>query len=146
MRITKRTNIAIRVLMYCATHPAKLVTKSEIAHSCNVSENHLAQVIHQLSQLDYLFTQRGRNGGLRLARSAEQINVGHVFRDIEGALPIVECFRGPGNTCPLISACRLKAALAVASQAFYAHLDTITLGELVWDNGALGDLLGRVDA
>ena len=51
MRITKRTNIAVRLLMYCAVNEGRLVTKSEIASSCNVSENHLAQVINQLGQL-----------------------------------------------------------------------------------------------
>ena len=57
MRITKRTNIAVRLLMYCAAHQDRLVTKSEIAEVCNISENHLAQVINQLSQLNYLSTQ-----------------------------------------------------------------------------------------
>ena len=63
MRITKRTNIAVRLLMYCALHEGRLVTKSEIAQRCNISENHLAQVVNQLSQLGFLKTQRGRNGG-----------------------------------------------------------------------------------
>ena len=30
MRITKRTNIAIRVLMYCTAHRGRLVTKSAL--------------------------------------------------------------------------------------------------------------------
>ena len=46
MRLTKRTNISMRVLMYCAAHEGRLVTKSEIAECCNASENHLAQVIN----------------------------------------------------------------------------------------------------
>jgi len=53
MRITKRTNIAIRLLMYCAANPDRLVTKAEIADRCNISPNHLVQVINQLSQLGY---------------------------------------------------------------------------------------------
>lgn len=31
MRITKRTNIAVRLLMFCATHRDRLVTKSQVA-------------------------------------------------------------------------------------------------------------------
>ena len=60
MRIAKRTNIAVRLLMYCAANTNRLVTKGEIAKCCNVSENHLAQVINQLGQLGFLHTQRGR--------------------------------------------------------------------------------------
>lgn len=134
MRITKRTNIAVRLLMYCAAHVERLVTKAEIAECCNISENHLAQVINQLSQLGYLSTQRGRNGGMNLARPPAQIRIGDVFRDVEGNLPMVECFADADNTCPLTDACRLKTALADAAQAFYASLDDISLEALVCDN------------
>lgn len=145
MRITKRTNIAVRLLMYCATHKDRLVTKSEIAECCNISENHLAQVINQLGQLNYLSTQRGRNGGITLAKSAEQISVGEVFRHIEGGLPLAECFADADNTCPLTSACRLKVALSKAAKAFYASLDEITLDSLTCDNLDLMKILQPVD-
>ena len=141
MRITKRTNIAVRLLMYCAAHSDRLVTKAEIADCCNISENHLAQVINQLSQMGYLSTHRGRNGGMSLARSAPEIRIGDVFRDVEGNLPIVECFADKDNTCPLTDACRLKTALADAAQAFYSSLDDITLEVLVCDNHDLLQIL-----
>ncbi len=140
MRITKRTNIAIRLLMFCATNTQRLVTKSEVAASCNVSENHLAQVINQLGQLGYLNTVRGRKGGMSLAKPATEITVGSVFRDIEGTLPPGKCFADVDDTCPLISACRLTAALARASQAFYASLDEVSVESLVFDNVALLDM------
>ncbi len=144
MRITKRTNIAIRLLMYCAANPGRLVTKSEIADCCNVSENHLAQVINQLSQLNFLRTQRGRKGGMSLAIGADQIRIGEVFRHVEGTLPLAECFADADNTCPLTKACRLKVALSDAAQAFYASLDEITLDSLVCDNHDLMKLLQPV--
>ncbi|WP_170475147.1 RrF2 family transcriptional regulator [Ruegeria arenilitoris] len=144
MRITKRTNIAVRLLMYCAAHQDRLVTKSEIAEVCNISENHLAQVINQLSQLKYLSTQRGRNGGMMLAVPADQIRIGSVFRDVEGALPIAECFADADNTCPLTKACRLRVALQDAAEVFYASLDAITLDALVCDNDPLLKILRPV--
>jgi Rrf2 family transcriptional regulator, nitric oxide-sensitive transcriptional repressor len=144
MRITKRTNIAIRLLMYCAANPDRLVTKAEIAECCNISENHLAQVINQLSQLDILSTQRGRNGGMTLGGPASDIRIGEIFRHIEGGLPIAECFADADNTCPLSSACRLKVALSDAAAAFYASLDEITLDSLVCDNFDLMKLLQPV--
>ncbi|KIC17971.1 MULTISPECIES: RrF2 family transcriptional regulator [unclassified Leisingera] len=144
MRITKRTNIAVRLLMYCAAHEDRLVTKAEIAECCNISENHLAQVINQLSQLGYLATQRGRNGGMNLGKNAAEIRIGDVFRDVEGNLPMVECFADADNTCPLASACRLKVALADAAQAFYTSLDDISLESLVCDNHDLMRILQPV--
>ncbi|WP_353473631.1 Rrf2 family transcriptional regulator [Salipiger sp. H15] len=141
MRVTKRTNIAIRVLMHCAANTGRLVTKSEIARCCNASENHLAQVINQLAQLGFLSTHRGRNGGLELARPADQIQIGEVFRTLESPVPLAECFADADNTCPLTDACRLRLALTEAANAFYATLDPITLDELVCDNAPLIDIL-----
>ena len=144
MRITKRTNIAVRLLMYCAANADRLVTKSEIAESCNISENHLAQVINQLSQLGYLHTQRGRNGGMSQGRTDTEIRIGDVFRHIEGDLPMVECFADADNTCPLVDACRLRLALSDAAQAFYESLDNVSLDSLICDNPDLMRLLQPV--
>jgi len=141
LRITKRTNLAIRVLMFCGANAGRLVTKSEIAQRCNTSENHLAQVINQLGQLGYLHTQRGRNGGLMLARPMDQIVIGDVFRQLEAGVPLAECFADVDNTCPLISACRLRLAIADAAEAFYAHLDAVRLDSLVCGNGLLLQML-----
>lgn len=137
MRITKRTNIAMRVLMFCGAHPERLVTKSEIAKRCNTSESHLAQVINQLAQLGLLDTQRGRNGGIRLARPMDAIVIGEVFRLLEADAPLAECFADVDNTCPLIDACRLRVAIADAAEAFYARLDQVTLDALVCNNAPL---------
>lgn len=144
MRITKRTNIAVRLLMYCALNDGRLVTKSEIAERCNISENHLAQVVNQLGQLGFLTTQRGRNGGLSLGRAAADICIGDVFRQVEGGLPMVECFADVDNTCPLVEACRLRDALTSAAEAFYGALDGITLESLTCDNFDLQRILAPV--
>ena len=141
MRVTKRTNIAFRVLMFCGVHAGRLVTKAEIAERCNTSESHLAQVINRLAQLGYLHTQRGRAGGITLARPMGEIEVGGVFRDLEAQAPLVECFADIDNTCPLVPACRLREAMADAAEAFYAHLDRLTLDDLICENVALADIL-----
>ena len=145
MRVTKRTNIAMRVLMFCAAHPDRLVTKSEIARVCNASENHLAQVINQLGQLGYLTTRRGRNGGLELGRAPADIVIGDVFRAIEAPMPLAECFADVDSTCPLVDACRLRVALTGAAEAFYAALDPITLDSLMCGNHALMSILAPGD-
>lgn len=130
--------------MYCATAPDRLVTKREVASRCGLSENHLAQVINQLAQKGYLNTQRGRNGGIALARGVDQIRVGQVFREIEGEVSSDDCFADADNSCTLHGVCRLRHALAGAARAFYAHLDDTTLDQLVCGNGELVEVLHPV--
>lgn len=140
MRLTIRTNLAMRTLMFCAANPGRIVRKHEIATVCGASENHLAQVIHLLARKGYLHTIRGRSGGLRLARAPDQIGVGQVFRAFEASLPFTECSLEAGH-CPLAGACRLKCVLVAALEAFYTRLDAVSLADLVQGNVELQALL-----
>ncbi|MCC5971772.1 MAG: Rrf2 family transcriptional regulator [Pararhodobacter sp.] len=140
MRLTTRTNLALRTLMVCAVNADRIVRKTDVATAINASENHLAQVINQLGQTGYIKTLRGRRGGFVLARPAEEISVGALFRTFESDLPFIECFSND-NTCPLKDHCRMAGHLARAIEAFYASLDPLTLGELVSCNSGLDMLL-----
>ena len=141
MRLTTRTNLAMRTLMFCAANPGRIVRKQEVAQTCHASENHLAQVIHLLAQKGFLRTVRGRAGGLMLGRPAKDIRVGDVFRAFEAVLPFAECFAGDANNCPLAGACRLKCVLSEALDAFYARLDQTSIADLMVDNSDLKDIL-----
>lgn len=147
MRLTIRTNLALRTLMVCAVNTGHLVRKCDVARIINASENHLAQVINQLGQLGFLTTHRGRQGGFELGRNPADIHVGHVFRAFESDTPFVECF-GSDNACPLAGSCRLGQHMTQAIDAFYRVLDEVTLADLVDCNETLErvlalDALGR---
>jgi Rrf2 family nitric oxide-sensitive transcriptional repressor len=141
MRLTIRTNLAMRTLMFCAVNAGRTVRKSEVAAHCNASENHLGVVVNLLGQNGYIVTARGRHGGIRLDRSPGEISVGEVFRLFESCVPFAECFAAVDNHCPLTGCCRLRTALAGAVEAFYASLDAITLADLVDGNRGLTDIL-----
>ncbi len=146
MRLTTRSDLALRTLMYCAVNPGRVLRKRDLARACAASPNHLAQVIHQLGRLGLLVTRRGRSGGLQLGLPPAEITIGRVLRDLEAPTPFTDCMaktaEGPGaNDCPLRGCCRLECAFTAALEAFYATLDRTTLRDLVQDNAALGSLL-----
>lgn len=141
MRITKRTNLAMRVLMYCAVNTDRNVTKAQISRVSNSSENHLGHVVNRLGQLGFLTTIRGRRGGIRLARPASEISIGAVFRKMEAEVPLIECMVASENTCPLAPVCRLTSSILSAEEAFYSHLDTVMLDGLVDCNEGLSKIL-----
>ncbi|KPP87915.1 MAG: Rrf2 family transcriptional regulator, nitric oxide-sensitive transcriptional repressor [Rhodobacteraceae bacterium HLUCCA08] len=141
MRLTTRTNLAARILMFCAVNDGRLVRTSDIADRCNASINHVARVVQQLQAEAYLETLRGRSGGLRLAKPADRISIGAVFRIFETDIPFAECFDDAGNTCPLAPTCRLRSYIVRALEAFYHELDMVTLDDLVRGNCGLMDLL-----
>ncbi|QDC08732.1 Rrf2 family transcriptional regulator [Oceanicola sp. D3] len=143
MRLTTRTNLAMRVLMFCATYPGRQHRSADIARACDVSVNHLMQVVPVLHRHGYVRATRGRSGGVELAALPEKVRVGEVFRHFEAALPFAECFSEDDNTCPLISACRLRPALEQALAAFYEALDDVTLEHLVAGDSGLEVLFSQ---
>lgn len=141
MRLTTKTNLAARVLMACAVNDGITLRSAEIARNCNASLNHLLQVVNALQANGFVDTLRGRSGGLRLARPPAQISMGAVFRVFEAGTPFAECFAPETNTCPLPDACRLRAFVASAVEAFYHELDMVTLEDLTKGNCGLAALL-----
>jgi Rrf2 family nitric oxide-sensitive transcriptional repressor len=142
MRLTRHTDNALRALIYLGIHsddgPARI---TDVARRMAMSEDHLAKVIARLSQLGYVETIRGRDGGARLARPAEDIVVGAVVRATEDNLNLVECFDPETNQCPIAPACALAPALDEALTAFFAVLDRYTLADLIAKPRALSRLL-----
>ena len=130
MRLTKMTDYALRLLMYVAQRPQQLCTIAEIAQANRLSEAHLMKITHQLNLLGWIETVRGKGGGMRLARSPADINLGAVVRGIEPDFALVECF-ATGNQCLLTGNCRLAVVLQDALQGFLTHLDEYTLAELL---------------
>ncbi|TKC18397.1 Rrf2 family transcriptional regulator [Robertmurraya kyonggiensis] len=103
----------------------------EIADTYHISKNHLMKIIHQLGQLGYVETIRGRNGGIRLGKDPKEINIGEVVSKTEEDFYMVDCFKEGGSYCVLTPACKLKHALHEALQAFINVLSSYTLEELV---------------
>ncbi|SIQ43972.1 transcriptional regulator, BadM/Rrf2 family [Rhizobium sp. RU35A] len=141
MRLTIRTNLAMRILMVCAVNADLTVRTADIAEKCNASLNHLLHVVSVLQAHGLIETLRGRSGGLRLARPSGEIVIGRVLRLFENGVPLAECFDPDSNTCPLAPHCRLRGFLVGAVNAFYREMDRVTLEDLVSANCGLETLL-----
>lgn len=144
MQLTLYTDYSLRVLIYLGLKEDELATISEIADSYNISRNHLVKVVHNLANLGFIHTSRGKGGGMRLARPARQINVGEVVRHTEPSFDIVECFDKADPHCPINSMCRLKKVLEDASRNFIAELDRYTLADVIGNQQELTKQLNIV--
>ena len=97
MRLTNYSDYALRSLIYLAVKPDSqtLSNISDIANSYHISKSHLTKIIHQLGQLGYIESVRGKNGGIRLAYAPKDINLGVLIKQIEPDFDLVECFAVP---------------------------------------------------
>ncbi len=140
MRLTQRTDYALRVLMHLSVRPG--VTRvGEIADRFRISENHVMKVAQELARAGWVVAQRGRGGGLRLAVEPGAIKVGDVVRRFEPDFQLVECFDPVENECVVTKACGLRMTLHQALDLFFERLDGVTLADVTANQAPLAGLL-----
>lgn len=143
LNLKKYTDYALRVLIYTAMKKDdELASIREISDVYHISDHHLRKIVNELAQLDLIETIRGRNGGIRLAKNPEEINVGYVVKKMEDDFHILECFNQGANHCIISPACNLKRILDKALKAFLDVLDEYTLDDLVINEDELLKLMG----
>ena len=135
MRLTRYTDYAMRVLIHLAVHDGELVSIAEIARAYDISHANLMKVVQDLGSAGYVETVRGRNGGVRLAKPANAINLGALVRHTETGFELADC-----GQCLIAPACGLTGVFAEATRAFLAVFDKYTLADLIGRRSALREL------
>lgn len=125
MKLTRYTDYAMRVMIFLASRD-DLCQIREVSETFQISQNHLMKVVQDLASAGYIKAVRGRNGGIRLARPAELINLGTLLRHTEGLSDLIDC-----EGCVIAPACGLPSVLNEATQAFAAVFDKYSVGDLI---------------
>ena len=141
MRHTRQSNYAIRTLVYCAVNEPGLSRVSEVARAYGISELFLFKLIKPLVNHGLLQTVRGRHGGIRLGKPADEITLLDTIRLTEENFALAECFED-GADCPLIGECDLNGALREALGAFFEVLSSYTIADLAQKKRSIRERLG----
>lgn len=135
MKLTTYTDFGLRTLMYLATLPeGELTSVAHVSKVYEISRNHLVKIVNQLAREGYVRAVRGKNGGICLARTPADINIGLVIRSLENNIQGIDC---GSPACYLVKICRLKDALKQAMDAFLAVMDGYTLADLIGNRDEL---------
>ena len=92
MMITTKGRNALKVMIDLAQHAGEgNVSLTDIAERQHESVKYLEAVMGPLSAAGLVLSARGKSGGYRLARSAEECTVGEIIVAAEGSLAPVSC-------------------------------------------------------
>lgn len=128
MHLSRYTDYAYRVLLYTATNERRS-TLAEISKFYDISIDHLRKVVHNLGQLNYLRTYKGKFGGIELNIEPADINLGDIYREFElSKESVIDCKK---LKCLLNPNCRLKKILYNAEREFIAEIDRHSLADLM---------------
>jgi len=140
MKLTTFTDYSLRVLIYLGIRGQK-ASIAEISEAYDISKNHLMKAVHNLVQLGYVDSIRGKTGGIVLGQAPESINLGEIIQRLEPDMDIVECFNKKIDSCAITPACRLKNIIEEAEGAFLSALGKYTLADLIQNRQSLISLL-----
>ncbi len=91
--ISNKCKYAIKALTYIARHDDgnKTVMTSEIALEQAIPRKFLEIILRDLRNSRILESRRGKDGGFRLLRPAEEISLTEVMRIIDGPIAMLPC-------------------------------------------------------
>lgn len=128
--ITRQADYAVRsVLDLALRQPEEAAYSRDIAERQNIPPSFLAKILTRLAAHGIVQTQRGVNGGVRLARAAETITLLEVVEAIDGPLTLNLCVRHPG-LCPRELDCVVHPIWELISAELRERLAGITLAGL----------------
>ena len=134
MNLTSKSRYALKIMMDLAHFGASqpLVRRGEIASRQGIPTDYLDQIMIRLRAGNLVESTRGRSGGYRLARPADEITMWDLFATVEESMIPVECIPS-GHTCDFEGSCSSQNAWNTIFGAIQTSFGGITLGQLARD-------------
>ncbi|MEV8595966.1 Rrf2 family transcriptional regulator [Streptomyces sp. NPDC052012] len=147
MRISARADYAVRAALELAASREDAPVKAEaIAEAQDIPHKFLEGILNDMRRGGLVLSQRGGNGGYRLARPAASISIADVIRVVDGPLVSVRGVRPPdlSYTGPAQSLLPLWIALRSNVREILegVSLADVASAELPSDVSALADTPG----
>lgn len=106
MKISTKGRYALRMLIDLAEHQNEgYIALKDIAERQNVSKKYLEQIVPVFNRADILRTNRGYQGGYKLAKAPDMYTVGQILRLTEGTLAPVACLEHTPIECDRCDEC-----------------------------------------
>ena len=131
MRLSTRARYGVRLMLSLAMNKQKSpVFLKDIAHSEEISEKYLSQIIIPLKNKGLVTTFRGAHGGYLLSRPASEISVRDIIEPLEGDMTLVDCINNP-TVCGRSNACATRGMWDEMSSLLLEFMDKFTLEDLI---------------
>ena len=129
--ISKTGKQAINAILRLAALPeGEFAGAKDIAKETGAPQNYLGKLLQLLSRHGLLLSQKGANGGFRLARKADKITLSDVVEPIDHISRRAGCIMGQSE-CTDENACALHNRWKSVRDTYIAFLNETTLADLI---------------
>ena len=135
--ISTRGRYALRLMLDLAEHGSEdFVPLKDIAERQGISKKYLEQIIPTLNRAGFLQTNRGFQGGYKLAKNPDKYTVGDILRETEGGLAPISCLEQSPIQCPRAAECMTLPMWKGLQDVINNYLNGITLQDMIDKNKA----------
>jgi Rrf2 family protein len=127
--ISAKVDYAVRAMCQVAAAEGS-VTAESLANAQGLPPKFLESILNDLRRAGLLRSQRGADGGYRLARPAGEITVADIIRPLDGPLAEVRGLR-PETTSYEGAAEHLQQVWIAVRSSLRSVLEAVTLADLV---------------
>jgi Rrf2 family protein len=133
MRLSARTDYALRAAIELAAAQGNRVTAEQLAQAQGIPGKFLETILTHLRRSNIVRSQRGPDGGFWLARPAGEISLAEIIRAIDGQLLGIRGER-PENVSYSGSAEPLQRVWIALRANERAVLEKVTLADIISGN------------
>ncbi len=133
LRITKLTDYAVLVLSDMV-RPGDARAARDVATNTRIPQPTVSKVLKLLARSGLVGSERGKNGGYRLARSADAITLADIVDAVEGPIAVTECSTIERGCCDLEGRCPTETNWIRINEAIRQALRGVTLADMVRPN------------
>ena len=130
MKISKKTEYAIKTLCFLDRNKKRLVSTREIGEREKISPYFLEKILSVLSKNKIVGVKKGRQGGYYLLLPLKKINLLKIVFLFEKNKKIVECLE-KNKKCQLEAFCCLRDFFRKLNNFFEKKFKQITLKEII---------------
>jgi len=131
IRITRLTDYGIVLLSRFADgDDLAVLSARELAESTGIPLPTVSKILKTLTREGVLASQRGTQGGYRLARPAEEISVADVIGALEGPIALTDCAGQANGLCEIEVSCPVRTNWQRITDAVRQALASIPLREM----------------
>ena len=98
------------------------------------------RVVADLAKGGFILTYPGRDGGLKLARPAAEINLRQVVTHFEKNFTVSECLHDQGS-CPFDNSCPVRCRWSRLQALILQELECTTFDELAREAASVADVI-----
>ena len=128
LKLTRKLEYALIALRHIQMREEALSSAKEISKVYMIPYELLAKTLQQMAKLGYVDAVQGANGGYKLQKSLNKINLTDFIEQMEGPIGMVDCTIN--TDCIQMSNCNIRVPINKINENIRSIFNTIRISDI----------------